>query len=172
MSDATGSLAEVAYALNLSERQVQILVKDGKLPPRVDGRYPIIECCRAYIGYLRERNAGRGDPDEHSTGQQLARQNIRRASQQADALEIQNAASRKELLPRTELIQGFVGMIETIKAKLKRVPAKVAPSDAPLKDRIARAIEDALLDLSIQRVMVIKPDDIVPLAGEEPGEDE
>ena len=172
VAEATHSVGVVANALVLTERQVQSLAKQGILPKAENGRYSLIACVQAYVKYLRERNLGRGNPDEHSAGQQLVQQNVRRASEQADALAMQNAASRKELLPRTEIIQGVVGMLEVVKGKLKRVPGKVAPSDAVLKDRIGKAIEAALIDLSVQRVIVIRPDDVVPMASAEHVSDE
>jgi phage terminase Nu1 subunit (DNA packaging protein) len=148
VADATHSVGMVASALLLTERQVQSLAKQGIIPKAANGRYDMVAAVQAYIRYLRERNLGRGNPDEHSAGQQLVQQNVRRASEQADALAMQNAAARGEMVPVGQVTSAIVGMIEVTKAKLKRVGAKVAQGDPVLRARVNRAIEDALIDLS------------------------
>ena len=139
--------AEIGIHLDLNTRSVRELRAKGVLPaPGAD-----LDTCRVdYIRHMRESAAGRVKQAQNGG---LEGEKARLAHEQADQVALRNALARKELVPLGPITQAVIGMIEVAKAKLKRVPAKVAPGDATLKARIADAIEDALIDLSADRAI-------------------
>lgn len=59
-------VATIAGLLNLTERRVQQLAKDGIIPKAERGLYNLVGCVKAYVAYLQKMTEGRM-PDEVST---------------------------------------------------------------------------------------------------------
>lgn len=146
------TVADVASHLDVSDRTVKDLRQRGVLSAAARGQMDLDACRIAYIRHLRERAAGRASDDADDEGLDLVEQRARLASEQADHYAMRNAQSRKELAPLANTTSAVVGLIEVSKAKLLRVPAKVAKGNGKLKAEIADAIEEALEDLSVTRV--------------------
>lgn len=143
---------EVAEHLDLTDRTVRDLKKRGVF--NADGRGQLdLDACRvAYIRHLRERAAGRSSDEAEAEGLDLVAEKARLAKEQADHYAMRNAEKRGELVPVADYTAAVVSVIEMVKAKLLRIPAKVAKTDSRLKDRIADALEDALDELSAARI--------------------
>lgn len=123
---------EVAQHLDISERWVRKLVRDGVLPPgRGRGGYDLDDCRRAYIGYLRGLASGeitdrgespRGTSDEEvSDSTELAL--LRR--EQRIGQELKNAQLRRELAPIDVLEFSLNKAGSQISAILEAIPQKV-----------------------------------------------
>ena len=84
---AAVDVSKVASALNLDERRVQQLVKEGM--PRVSrGRYDPVKCMLWYVRYLQGVLEERSTPDIDggSSGERVARVRLLRAGTQRDLL--------------------------------------------------------------------------------------
>jgi phage terminase Nu1 subunit (DNA packaging protein) len=144
--------AEVAAHLDLTDRTVRDLKKRGVFSADGRGQMDLDACRVAYIRHLRERAAGRSSDDAEAEGLDLTAERAALAREQRIHFAMKNAALRKELVPIAAYSAAVVAVLEMIKAKLGRVPAKVAKSDGKLKVRIADALEDALDELSVARI--------------------
>lgn len=144
--------AEIAAHLDLTDRTVRDLKKRGVF--NADGRGQLdLDACRvAYIRHLRERAAGRTSDEAEAEGLDLVAEKARLAKEQADHYAMRNAEKRGELVPVADYTAAVLSVIEMVKAKLLRIPAKVAKTDSRLKGRIADALEDALDELSAARI--------------------
>lgn len=151
--------AEVAAHLDLTDRTVRELKKRGVFNADSRSQMDLDACRIAYIRHLRERAAGRASDAEKAEGLDLTAERARLAKEQADHYAMKNAQARGELVEASACTTAMVAVIEMIKAKLLRVPAKVARTDGKLKARIADALEDALDELSVARVLEEAGDD-------------
>ncbi|PWC86059.1 hypothetical protein TSH100_13875 [Azospirillum sp. TSH100] len=139
---------EVAAYLDLTDRSVRELRDKGVFQDNGRGGLDLDDCRIAYIQHLRERAAGR-NADQDDT---LKRERALLVREQRERIAIKNAVDRRELAPVADMSAAVVSMIEIVKAKLRRLPAKVAKSDSRLKVRISDALEEALDELSLERV--------------------
>ena len=146
------TMAEVAVHLDLGEEFVRKLKLQGVFSAAARGQMDLDACRVSYIRHLRERAAGRASDEADAEGLDLVEQRARLASEQADHYAMRNAQVRRELAPVADVTSAVIGLIETAKGRLARVPAKVAKANSRLKGEIADAIEDALEDLSLTRV--------------------
>lgn len=143
---------EVAEHLDLTDRTVRDLKARGVFNADARSQMDIDACRVAYIRHLRERAAGRTSDEAEAEGLDLVAEKARLAKEQADHYAMRNAEKRGELVPVADYTAAVLSVIEMVKAKLLRIPAKVAKTDSRLKDRIADALEDALDELSMARI--------------------
>lgn len=140
--------AELGTLIDLHERQVRKLAERGVIERRPGGRYDAPTAIVAYVRHLRETAAGRKSDD----GSDLVAERSKVAREQAIKLHRVNARESGELVPAAAVTSAVVGFVELSKARLGRVPAKVAKGDGKLKAAIEDAITEALEDLSLTRV--------------------
>lgn len=146
------TIAEVAAHLDVSSETIQQLKKRGTIPGALRGQMDLDLCRVAYLRHLRERAAGRAPSGGEDDSLDLVTERARLAAEQADHWAARNAQSRRDLAPPADITLAVAGLIELSKARLMRVPAKVAQGDTALRTQIADAIEDALSDLTVARV--------------------
>jgi len=156
--------AEIAEHLDLSDRTVRELKKRGVFGADARGQLDLAACRIAYIRHLRERAAGRTSDAAEDEDLDLAKERALLAREQRERIALQNAEERGELVRIADFSSAVLAVLEMTKAKVMRVPAKVAKSDTRLKTRIADAIELALEELSLTRVLeeAGAPDDDAP----------
>ena len=82
-------VAVIARFLNLTERRVQQLARDGIIPKAEKGKYDLVRCVQNYVRYLQERAYGNGDT-AHDTHHERARL----IKAQADKTELEVAEMR------------------------------------------------------------------------------
>lgn len=87
----------------------------------------------------------------------LDQQRARLAKEQADAQEIKNAVSRKELVPGEEVEEAWVRIGSLVRTKLLGISSRVAPlihgkSIKVIEARVREAITDALRELADTKV--------------------
>ena len=151
MATALYALAIVARVLNLSERRVQQLVKEGVLPKPIKGKYDLIACVQAYIKYLQERAFGK---DAAPQDTHLERARLLKA--QADKTELEVATMRGSLVPVETVEADWVSMVMSCRSKLLSIPSRSAFQIATLSDAheierfLKRSIHEAVAELADQ----------------------
>src|SRR4051812_42100560 len=91
------STDQLADLLGLDERQIRTLARQGVVKQAGRGRYHRRESVRAYCLDMRMKATGRGGNNP------WIQEKTRLAREQADKIELQNAAARGELLPATDV---------------------------------------------------------------------
>lgn len=115
MSDLTVSAAELGHLLDLSDRHVRRLRRDGVLPG-AGSRYDIAECVPAYVKLLREGAAG-------ST---LADEKLGLVREKRRALEIANDVKLGRLIGAELVEQEMLEAAALYVGGLNALPARVA----------------------------------------------
>ncbi|MBE7186195.1 MAG: terminase [Methylobacterium mesophilicum] len=92
------------------------------------------------------------DPDADPDALDKEQQQARLAKEQADSKAMDNAERRKELASLPDMTAVVVGLITLAVSRLQQVPALIAKGDNRLRQRIERAINDALNELSMTGV--------------------
>ena len=146
--DGLVSGAELGTLIDLHERQVRKLAERGVIARYPGGRYDAPAAIVAYVRHLREMAGGRASAD----GADLVAERAKLARQQTIKTRMANEVTRGELIPVAAVTSAIVELIELSKARLRRVPAKVAKTDGKLKAAIEDAIVEALEDLTPTRV--------------------
>ncbi len=123
MKEQTVPIGSLGSVLNLSERRVQQLVKEGVLSKEERGRYPFMTNVKGYVMYLQARvdgnNKGIIDLDE-----------ARKRKLQAEAMMAELELERTQENTISVADHGeFVGKLgDTIKGRLMVLPSKLAPA--------------------------------------------
>ena len=146
----TVPLATVAKLLDLTERRVNQLAKEGILPKAARGRYELVPVVRAYISYLRDRavNSDVG-PDDYAT------QRTRLTRAKADM--------ENSLIPAEDVSDAWEAMVSNMKAKMLSLPSKVSTSvfvaeDVSETKRIIKEqVNEALAELATIKVKTANP---------------
>lgn len=145
--------SEVAAHLDVSRQTVAKLCATGvltKAPGRSD--YDLDECRFAYIRNLREQAAGRAGAGGSKLN--LADERARQAYEQANAIALKNAEQRKELLPRTVVLDAVQSANSRVRSKLLAMPSRIAPLVSGLKStsaveaKLTEVIYEALSELA------------------------
>ena len=121
------------------------LQTQGVLPRAGRGNLDIDECRERYLEHLRR-------PLKQRVRHEYDGERTRLAAEQADRVALANARERVNLVPHAEATAALGSFIEHARSRLMRLPAKLAPGNARLQQRIAAGIADALLDLTAVRV--------------------
>lgn len=146
MPEPCFSAAVIAKICGLSERQIHNLVKDKVIPgAQSRGNWPITNVT-SYIEHLRRvRDSGGEDAHEQKT---------RLLKEQADKIEMENAARRGELLDRSDVDAAMVSAFARVRSRLLAIPSKAAPivtqhEDPAEAEIVLRGyVSDALRELS------------------------
>ncbi|MEM1344744.1 MAG: hypothetical protein AAGI34_09220 [Pseudomonadota bacterium] len=146
------SQTEVAQHLGLTRQRVSELVRTGHLPGAPQGRLNVDECRIAYIRHLRAAASNRVQDTEE--GRDLTAERTRLSKEQADRLEMENAAKRGELLDRKSVDHAVINAFTRVRARMLAVPSRLAPQVAATADPseafslLEAAIQEALHELS------------------------
>lgn len=146
-------VGRVAQALNLDERRVQQLVKEG-LPRETRGQYDPVKCMLWYIRYLQSALEKKSIPtlDGGFAGEREERIRLLRAD--ADMREIELARERGLLVAIDDVERDITDLILTTKARVMAVAPRVAPELLGLNSRVMaqaiveKSLKEALLQLS------------------------
>lgn len=125
----TFAVSFIAHALNIDERRVQQLAKEGIIPKSARGKYDLIGCTRGYCKYLQENSTSTsGRP-----GSEFSEQRARLYKLKADQLEHQIAVEKKKYIPVDDVKTLMVRLITSAKSKLLSIPKRLAPILLPMK---------------------------------------
>jgi len=154
MATNTQPVAVIARLLDLTERRVQQLARDGVIPPSVKsgperGRYDLVGAVRGYVRYLREV-ATRSQTGVVDFGAERARL----VKAKADLAEMDAGARRGDLLPAAEVEEAWIAVLARLRARLLVLPDRIAPlvheetTIAGAREQIRDAIAEALAELA------------------------
>jgi len=136
---ATYPLSTISKLLDLSDRRIKQLSREGVIPKTERGRYELVPAVRGYIKYLRERSLDVGvvSIDE-------ARQ--RKAAAEAELSEIELAKARAAVVSVDDVAKQWQSILSGVRTRLLAVPTKVAPMVAVESDQtiVKGLIEDGV----------------------------
>lgn len=141
---------QVATALNVTERRVQQLSKEG-LPKELRGKYELGKCMLWYIRYLQGalEAAGRRDGGEEDfSGLREEKKRIMRA--EADLKEIELAKERGNLISIVDFEKEMTDLVLTTKARVMAIAPRIAPelvgenSRVMIQAKVEKACKEAL----------------------------
>lgn len=141
----------IARLLNISERRLQQLAREGIVPRASRGKYPMAGCVRGYIKYLQE-GGGCGsvsaDPDQLNPF-------MRRAYYQGELDKLKLQQERHELVPRIEAEQEMAALLkiagecfDTLPDVLERDCGLTPKALARMENHLDKAREDLYKRLS------------------------
>jgi phage terminase Nu1 subunit (DNA packaging protein) len=154
MANNAQPVAVIARLLDLTERRVQQLAREGIIPPAARsgderGRYDLVGAVRGYVHYLREQvvrsQAGTTD---------FGAERARLVKAKADLAEMDAGARRSDLLPAGEVEEAWIAVLARLRARLLVLPDRLAPlvyeetTIAGARASIRETIAEALTELS------------------------
>jgi len=154
MATNTQPIAVIARLLDLTERRVQQLARDGIIPASARtgperGRYDLVGTVRGYVRYLREL-ATRSQTGAADFGVERARL----IKAKADLAEMDAAVRRGDLLPAAQVEGAWIAVLARLRARLLVLPDRLAPlvheetTIAGTRAQIRDAITEALAELA------------------------
>ena len=153
MSTNNQPITVIARLLDLTERRVQQLARDGVIPRSERGRYDLIGAVRGYVRYLRDQILKDGAA---TADYGVERARLMRA--RADLAEMEAAQKRGELIPAREVVTAWTEVVALLRARLLVLPDKIAPlaHDAQTipqaRDIVRNAVHEALAELAATQV--------------------
>ena len=163
MATNTQPIAVIARLLDLTERRVQQLARDGIIPASARagpdrGRYDLVGTVRGYVRYLREL-ATRSQTGAADFGVERARL----IKAKADLAEMDAAVRRGDLLPAAQVEEAWIAVLARLRARLLVLPDRLAPlvheesTIAGTRAQIRDAITEALAELAGLPVVAVEP---------------
>ena len=115
----------MATLVGLTANRVRTLARDGMIVRSGRGRYDVRASLLTYIGDLRDK-ASRMGPGGKATPAtaELNAEKLRLAKQQADKIELQNAAARGELVKATDAERAWAAVLREVRAAMLAVPSR------------------------------------------------
>jgi phage terminase Nu1 subunit (DNA packaging protein) len=146
------SVVQLASEFGCTERQVQLLVKEG-MPKAGHGKYDLERCKTWYIHYLKAKIATRATPDEAGEKLSFEVEQARLTKFKADFAEIELAEKRTELLPVATFESEMARMITQARQQLLQLPGRLAhqlegEDRITIKSKLTAGIHRALASLS------------------------
>ena len=149
MSTATQPIGVIARLLDLSERRIQQLSREGVIPKAERGQYDLIGSVRGYVRYLRDQalRAQAGAPD-------YAAERARFIRARADLAEMEAEEKRRSLIAADEIEAAWIAVLALLRTRLLALPDRLAPQafDQPTvgdtRNLIRTAIREVLDDLA------------------------
>lgn len=117
-SDIDVSVVVIAKMLNLTERRIQQLTKQGIFDKSGRGKYNLLHVASKYIRYLQEK-----DSEERSD---LQTEKTRLTRHQANNEALKEAINRRELIPAPDIIEAWSEMVGAMRARLLALPGRLA----------------------------------------------
>ena len=149
----TVDVTKVASALNLDERRVQQLVKEG-MPRETRGQYDPVKCMLWYIRFLQSALEKKAVPtlDGGFAGEREERVRLLRAD--ADLREMELARERSLVISIDDYERTLADLILTTKARIMAIPPRLAPdlvgetSRVMLQAKLEKACKESLAYLA------------------------
>lgn len=149
MSSATQPIGVIARLLDLSERRVQQLSREGVIPKAERGQYDLIGSVRGYVRYLRDQalKAQAGAPD-------YAAERARFIRARADLAEMEAEEKRRSLIAVEQIEAAWIAVLALLRTRLLALPDRLAPQAfeqttvGDTRNLIRAAIREVLDDLA------------------------
>jgi len=149
----TVDVTKVASALNLDERRIQQLVKEG-MPREKRGQYVVLKCALWYVRYLQAALEKKAVPLPDGTYAAERDERIRNLRADAELKEIELAKERGFLVSLRDVESTMTDLVLTTKARIMAIPPRVAPelvgetSRVMVQAKIEKACREALASLA------------------------
>ncbi|WP_254900904.1 terminase small subunit, Nu1 [Maritimibacter sp. HL-12] len=139
----------IAKLLDLSERRVQQLSREGVIPKAERGQYDLIGSVRGYVRYLRDQaaRAQAGAPD-------YAAERARFIRARADLAEMEAEEKRLSLIAADQIEAAWIAVLALLRTRLLALPDRLAPQAfdqstvGDTRNLIRAAIREVLDDLA------------------------
>ena len=149
MSTATQPIGVIARLLDLSERRIQQLSREGVIPKAERGQYDLIGSVRGYVRYLRDQalKAQAGAPD-------YAAERARFIRARADLAEMEAEEKRRSLIAAEQIEAAWIAVLALLRTRLLALPDRLAPQAfeqstvGDTRNLIRAAIREVLDDLA------------------------
>ena len=149
MSAASQPIGVIAKLLDLSERRVQQLSREGVIPKAERGQYDLIGSVRGYVRYLRDQavRAQAGAPD-------YAAERARFIRARADLAEMEAEEKRLSLIAADQIEAAWIAVLALLRTRLLALPDRLAPQAfdqstvGDTRNLIRAAIREVLDDLA------------------------
>jgi len=121
MSAATQPIGVIAKLLDLSERRVQQLSREGVIPKAERGQYDLIGSVRGYVRYLRDQavKSQAGAPDYMAERARFIRA-------RADLAEMDAQEKRRSLIAADQIEVAWIAVLALLRTRLLALPAWIA----------------------------------------------
>ena len=122
MSAATQPIGVIAKLLDLSERRVQQLSREGVIPKAERGQYDLIGSVRGYVRYLRDQavKSQAGAPDYMAERARFIRA-------RADLAEMDAQEKRRSLIAADQIEVAWIAVLALLRTRLLALPDRLAP---------------------------------------------
>ena len=153
------NITAIAKLLKLTERRVQQLAKDDIIPKAERGKYDLISSVHGYIDFLKAKAGG------DFTAEDVIKNKNKLMKAKAEIAEIEKMKATGELIPKQEVKNTWLELINKVKQKLLTIPNKVAPIIVSIKNtnEIKLILQDklyeALYEISSDERSVAKNDE-------------
>jgi len=143
------SVDVIAKLLNLTERRVQQLAKEGIIPKAEKGKYNLVAVVKAYVKYLQDLAFGK-----HTGSESESESRSRWLKAKAALSELELSKAKGEVVSAVDVADWWDRIISAAKVRLLAIPTKAAPlvigagSLAKIQDVIQSLLYDALNELS------------------------
>ena len=117
---ATMSESELAVLFGIASSHVRTLCRDGVMVRVGRGRFDVRQSLQNYIARLRP-GAVKGGPQTD----ELKAEKLRLARQQADKLEISNAAARGDMIRAADVEREWANVLRDVRSTMLAVPSRV-----------------------------------------------
>ena len=136
------NITAIAKLLRLTERRVQQLAKDDIIPKAERGKYDLISSVHGYIDFLKAKAGG------DFTAEDVIKNKNKLMKAKAEIAEIEKMKATGELIPKQEVKNTWLELINKVKQKLLTIPNKVAPIIVSIKNtnEIKLILQDKLYE--------------------------
>jgi len=149
MSAATQPIGVISRLLDLSERRIQQLSREGVIPKAERGQYDLIGSVRGYVRNLRDQalKAQAGAPD-------YALERARFIRARADLAEMEAEEKRRSLIAAEQIEAAWIAVLALLRTRLLALPDRLAPQAfeqstvGDTRNLIRAAIREVLDDLA------------------------
>lgn len=163
MSSPSQPIGVIAKLLDLSERRVQQLSREGVIPKATRGQYDLIGSVRGYVRYLRDQaaKAQAGAPD-------YASERARFIRARADLAEMEAEEKRGSVIGAEDVEAAWIAVLALLRTRLLALPDRLAPrlhaeaNPAGVRDVMRGAIREALEELAESDVRPERDDEDDP----------
>ena len=136
------NIEAISKLLKLSERRIQQLAKDNIIPKAERGKYDLVSSVHGYIDFLKAKAGG------DFTAEEVLKNKNKLLKAKAEIAEIEKMKATGELIPKQEVKNTWLELINKVKQKLLTIPNKVAPIIVSIKNtnEIKLILQDKLYE--------------------------
>lgn len=121
---ATMREADIAALFGIATSHVRTKARDGIMVKAGHARFDVRQSLVRYLDQLRSV-AARSGPGTGAATDEMKAEKLRLAKEQADKLEIANAAARGELVKAAEVEREWANVLRDVRSTLLAVPSRV-----------------------------------------------